>query len=197
MRSCQSVALGNCWGRQTDGYPLFVQRDIIWWSSVTPATSISFFRPEFDDFLYAPIGADGGEMPLSVLSALARLDLDPWQEAAELSELPKGTATQRLAALIARTPGGRWTLADSRAMADRLIELLPSPVRSAVPLAPMAPVLREMSGSAIAKILFCAALGITALIIVANHRSSSQDNRADASAFSTASPPQPSRPSSR
>jgi hypothetical protein len=66
---------------------------------VTPATSISFFRPEFDDFLYAPIGADGGEMPLSVLSALARLDLDPWQEAAELSELPKGTATQRLAAL--------------------------------------------------------------------------------------------------
>jgi len=163
---------------------------------VTPATSISFFRPEFDDFLYAPIGADGGEMPLSVLSALARLDLDPWQEAAELSELPRGTATQRLAALIARTPGGRWTLADSRAMADRLIELLPSPVRSAVPLAPMAPVLREMSGSAIAKILFCAALGITALIIVANHRSSSQDNRADAPAFSTASPP-PSRPSSR
>jgi hypothetical protein len=81
---------------------------------VTPATSISFFRPEFDDFLYAPIGADGGEMPLSVLSALARLDLDPWQEAAELSELPKGTATQRLAALIARLPGGRWTLADSR-----------------------------------------------------------------------------------
>ena len=56
---------------------------------VTPATSVSFFRPEFDDFLYAPIGADEGEMPLSVLSALARSDLDPWQEAAELSDLPK------------------------------------------------------------------------------------------------------------
>jgi hypothetical protein len=61
---------------------------------VTPATSISFFRPEFDDFLYAPIGADGVEMPLSVLSALARLDVDPWTEAAELSELPKGAAAQ-------------------------------------------------------------------------------------------------------
>ncbi len=163
---------------------------------MTPATSISFFRPEFDDFLYAPIGADGGEMPLSVLSALARLDLDPWQEAAELSELPKGTVTQRLAALIARLPGGRWTLADSRAMADRLIELLPSPGRSELPLAPNTFNLREMTGSAIAKILFCAALGITALIIAANRESASQDNRADAPAFSTASPPQTSGPSS-
>ena len=87
--------------------------------------SVSFFRPEFDDFLYAPIGADRNEMPLSVLSALARLDIDPWEEAAELSELPKDTATQRLASLIAQLPGGRWTQADSRAIADRLIELLP------------------------------------------------------------------------
>ena len=81
-------------------------------------------------------------------------------------------------------------------MADRLIELLPSPGRSAVPLAPKALVLRKMTGSAIAKILFCAALGITVLIIAANRQSSSQDNRADAPAFSTASQPQTSRPSS-
>ena len=80
--------------------------------------SVSFFRPEFDDFLYAPIGADRNEMPLSVLSALARRDVDPWEEAAELSELPKRTASQRLAALIARLPGGRWTQADSRGIAD-------------------------------------------------------------------------------
>jgi hypothetical protein len=159
---------------------------------MTPATSISFFRPEFDDFLYAPIGADDGEMQLSVLSALARLDLDPWQEAAELSELPKGTATQRLAALIARLPGGRWTLADSRAMADRLIEHLPSPGRFELPLAPKTFSLREMTGSEIGKILFCAALGITALIIAANREPSSQGNFADTPAFSTASTPRPS-----
>jgi hypothetical protein len=36
---------------------------------------------EFDNFLYASIGADRNGMPLSVLSALARLDLDPWEEA--------------------------------------------------------------------------------------------------------------------
>jgi hypothetical protein len=34
---------------------------------VTPATSVFFFRSEFNDFLYAPIGADENEMTLSVL----------------------------------------------------------------------------------------------------------------------------------
>ncbi|MFM9848442.1 MAG: hypothetical protein ACKVP3_14925 [Hyphomicrobiaceae bacterium] len=93
---------------------------------MTPATSVSFFRSEFDDFLYAAIGADRNESPLSVLSALARLNLDPWQEAAELSQLPKGIAAARLEKLIARLPRGRWAEADLGAIADRLIALLPS-----------------------------------------------------------------------
>jgi hypothetical protein len=93
---------------------------------MTPATSVSFFRSEFDDFLYAAIGADRNESPLSVLSALARLNLDPWQEAAELSHLPKGIAAARLERLIARLPRGRWDETDLGAIADRLIALLPS-----------------------------------------------------------------------
>ena len=56
---------------------------------MTAAASVSFFKPEFGDFLYAAIAADRNEMPLTVLSALSRLDVDPWKEAAELSELPK------------------------------------------------------------------------------------------------------------
>jgi len=36
-------------------------------------------------------------MLVSVLSGLARSDVDPWQEAATLAELPGETATQRLA----------------------------------------------------------------------------------------------------
>jgi hypothetical protein len=92
---------------------------------VMPAASVAFFRPEFDDFLYAAVGADRNEMPLSVLSALARLDVDPWKEASELSELPKATARLRLTSLIERLPGGRWAPADCGAIADRLIELLP------------------------------------------------------------------------
>jgi hypothetical protein len=93
---------------------------------MTPATSVSFFRSEFDDFLYAAIGADRNDNPLSVLSALTRLNLDPWQEAAELSELPKGVAAARLERLIGQLPRGRWAEVDLQAIADRLIALLPS-----------------------------------------------------------------------
>jgi hypothetical protein len=120
---------------------------------VTPGASVSFFRPEFDDFLYAPIGADMKEMPLSVLSALSRLDLDPWKEAAQLSELPTDTAAERLVTLIARLPRGRWAQADVGAIADRLIALLPRLSSSSEPLAGKAQGLREKTGSAVARIL--------------------------------------------
>lgn len=93
---------------------------------MTPATSISFSKPELDGFLYAPIGMERNEMMLSVLSALARLDLDPWNEAAKLSALPRDSAAQRLAGLIVRLPGGRWTPGEAGEIAHRLIQLLPS-----------------------------------------------------------------------
>ena len=161
---------------------------------MTAAASVSFFRPEFDDFLYAPIGTDRNEMPLSVLSALSRLNVDPWREAAELSELPKGVATQRLASLIARLPGGRWPLADSRAIADRLIQLLPHR-GSSVPSVMNTRGLHGMNVSTI--VLICAALGIAGLIIAAGHERSTRSDDADAPAYSRTSPPQTSVPSSR
>ena len=90
-----------------------------------PVASVSFFLPEFSDFLYAPIGAEPNEMPLSVLSALARLNIDPWQEAAELSALSEENAIQRLARLVGRLPGGLWKPNDCQEIAARLIKLLP------------------------------------------------------------------------
>ena len=117
-------------------------------------------------------------MPLSVLSALARLNVDPWKEAAELSELPTDAATQRLASLIARLPRGRWAQADSGAIADRLIELLPHRASSKVSLAEKAHGLREMTGSALAIMLICAALGVIVLIIAANREPSSRSHHA-------------------
>ena len=90
-----------------------------------PATSVSFFRPEFSDFLYASIDAEPNEMPLSVLSALARLDLDPWKEAAVLSALPEDNAIQRLARLVGRLPGSLREPNDCQETAVRLIKLLP------------------------------------------------------------------------
>ena len=62
---------------------------------------------EFDDFLFAPIAEESNGMMLSVISALARLDLDPWQEANNLAGLSGETATKRLASLlIAALPDG-------------------------------------------------------------------------------------------
>jgi len=161
---------------------------------VTPGASVSFFKPELNDFLYAAVGADRNEMPLSVLSALSRLDVDPWQEAAELSELPPDTATKRLASLLASLPGGRWPQADLRAIAGRLIELLPHPGSSNGETARS---LHAMTHSTLAKMLICAALGATALIIAASREPSSRTEYTDVPASNAATPPQASPPSSR
>jgi hypothetical protein len=80
---------------------------------------------EFDAFLFAPIGDDGNGRSLSVISALARLDLDPWQEAVSLSNLPAIAATQRLTSLIGALPGGLANHFAAAAIATRLAGLLP------------------------------------------------------------------------
>ena len=72
-------------------------------------------------------------MLLSALSALARLDLDPWQEAAKLAGLPGETAIQRLASLIAGLPDGPSMHQDPGTIAARLIALLPRPASSNIP----------------------------------------------------------------
>jgi len=64
-------------------------------------------------------------MLVSVLSGLARSDVDPWQEAAKLAQLPGETATRELAALIGALPDRVATYPDSRTIATRLIALLP------------------------------------------------------------------------
>ena len=64
-------------------------------------------------------------MTLSVVSALARLGLDPWREAAQLTRLPKAQAIAALTALFGRLPGGHDATPDAAAQATRLIGLLP------------------------------------------------------------------------
>jgi hypothetical protein len=81
--------------------------------------------PEFDDFLFAPVGEDRNGLPLSIVSLLGRLDLDPWLEAASLADQPAEAAVQRMAALLAALPVPSLKRADPGAMAARLIALLP------------------------------------------------------------------------
>ena len=161
--------------------------------TVTAAASVLFFRPEFDDFLYAPIGAANDEMPLSVLSALSRLNIDPWEEAAELSKLSAATATQRLSLLITRLPDGRWASADVRAIAGGLIKLLPDRRSTETSLLTKTHV-QGMKGSPV--VLICVALGLAGLLITAVWERSRGDDGAAPTA-NTTSPPQTSAPDSR
>jgi hypothetical protein len=67
-------------------------------------------------------------MPLSVLSALARLDVDPWQEAAKLARLLEETATQvqdskRSTAGAASQPS--WRRRPARLPTDATAQLWP------------------------------------------------------------------------
>ncbi len=92
---------------------------------MTRSASISRLTSEFDDFLFAPIGDERNGMLLSVLSALARLGVDPWLEAAHLTHMPEETATERMASLIAALPDRPSAQPDSASVAARLIALLP------------------------------------------------------------------------
>jgi hypothetical protein len=92
--------------------------------------AVSQLATDFDAFLFAPIGEEKNGMLLSVVSALARSNVDPWQEAAGLARLPANTAARRLAAMIAALPGAQSMLPDSSATAARLVRLLPHPAQT-------------------------------------------------------------------
>jgi hypothetical protein len=85
----------------------------------------SLLDSEFGNFLFATVGEERMGVPLSVLSALTRLGLDPWLEAARLSDLPKDFAIATLSGMIARLPVGGWELSETRGIAARLVEFLP------------------------------------------------------------------------
>ena len=85
----------------------------------------SLQHSDLNGFLFAEVGVEASGMTLSVLSTLARLDVDPWQEAGRLAKLPRLTAVNWLAGTIARMPSSLWSLADATVIAGRLVSLLP------------------------------------------------------------------------
>lgn len=82
-------------------------------------------RPDLDKFLFAEVGDETDGMPLSVISALTRLGLDPWQEAGRLSSLGNLEAVEQFARLIAEVPGKPRPSREAREIASGLIPLLP------------------------------------------------------------------------
>jgi hypothetical protein len=99
---------------------------------MTHAALAPLIGPEFDQFLGASIGEDRNGTGLSVLSALARLDVDPWQEAASLARMSREAAAGRLTALIDALPYEPARAVPSKTIAADLVALLPRASKSSV-----------------------------------------------------------------
>lgn len=81
-------------------------------------------RPDLDGFLFSQVGEECRGIPLSTISALTRLGLDPWEEAGRLSSLSKEEAVEQLARLIVELPDIA-PLSEARPIAAELVERLP------------------------------------------------------------------------
>lgn len=64
-------------------------------------------------------------MQLSVLSALARLNVDPWEEATHLAAMPRLDAERMLVSTLDLVSGRSWTPSEAEIVAARLVRLLP------------------------------------------------------------------------
>lgn len=126
-------------------------------------------------------------MLLSVLSALARLDVDPWQEASALAGLPTEIATKRLASMIAAIPGWLSAPPDPGAIAARLIALLPGVASPKIALRETA-----KSGAFIYALFFLMAVMAGAQFMPASRQSPSHVDKSLAPASSTVLPQMPS-----
>jgi hypothetical protein len=154
--------------------------------------STSRLGSEFDAFLFALIGEDRNGLPLSVASALARMDLDPWQEAATLAALPPTAAVQRVAALFQALPDEQLSDRDRDTMATRLIALLPRPTNSQIrsPLASLdiGRAIRSPLGAGGVLFLIMLLL-LVAQFVMAHHESPTPGDAVHAAPAQTGPPP--------
>lgn len=79
-----------------------------------------------DDFIFADVGIESNGSRLTVLSALARLGKDPWEEAARWAREPKAEAIESLRASIVEMPLSSQAIHSAHSTASRLISLLPT-----------------------------------------------------------------------
>ena len=88
--------------------------------------SVSSPTSRYDDFLFASICEEANGMRLSVLSALARMNVDPSDEATRLAAMPKAIAERTLVSILDLVSGRRWKSLGSRGRCcAELVRLLP------------------------------------------------------------------------
>jgi hypothetical protein len=79
----------------------------------------------YEEFLFASVCEDANGMRLSVISALARTNVDPWEEASRLAAMPKAIAEKTLLSILDLVSGRCWQSPEAAAIAARLVRLLP------------------------------------------------------------------------
>ena len=89
----------------------------------------------FDTFLYATLGKDRNDNSVTVLSALARLGLEPWDAASDLASLTRDEARSRLDTVLIRFTDVPTLKDNHAAVSRRLIDLLPKGARQQARLA--------------------------------------------------------------
>jgi hypothetical protein len=131
---------------------------------MTLSARFSLLHSDLNDFLHASVGDEQNGMPLSVISALTRLGVDPWDEAARLAALPKALAAEALAPMIARLSIVQsLPRSDDVAVAQRLAGLLPMHGRANSPT-------REPANAGVKKcahailLIVCLALAVAILL---------------------------------
>jgi len=85
----------------------------------------SALNASYDEFLFAPVCEDANGMRLSVISALARMNVDPWEEATRLAAMPQAIAEKTLLSILDLVSGRSWKSPEAAAIAARLVRLLP------------------------------------------------------------------------
>jgi hypothetical protein len=129
---------------------------------MTLPARFSLLHSDLNDFLFASVGDQQNGMPLNVVSALTRLDVDPWEEAARLAALPKTLAAEALKPMIAQSPVFRRQQSDNLVISRRLVELLPSGQQAATPCREKAGATKKKYFHA-AMVFVCIGLGAAAL----------------------------------
>ena len=143
---------------------------------------------EFDRFLFASIGDETNGMSLSVVSALARLGIDPWEETLALSRLPRAGAAARLAGRIASSTNSLSLETSSETIAARLVALLPASPSFAARAPEAASALVSVRPSRLTLTLGLVALLLAGYVFYIFQRTSSAPTATDAVTTDTTNP---------
>jgi hypothetical protein len=126
----------------------------------------------YDEFLFASVCEEANGMPLSVLSALARMNVDPWEEAARLAAMPKEVAEKTLVSTFDVASASIGKPSEAETIAARLVRLLPHRTEGATAAA------TEIAGARSQRTLFsliwlCFAIALS--LLSARHHATTVD----------------------